>query len=108
MRAPRLCLSSGGRCPVTAGGRFSYFARSVGRLAVTSTAGNGTVFRDGRIESGVLVGGAALALDCATPARAAICAEADVERLPPSFELTDLCRARSRGFRLCFHLRQTL
>src|SRR4029077_1330103 len=33
--------------PATAGGRSSCFARTVTRRAVTSTAGNGTVFRDG-------------------------------------------------------------
>jgi hypothetical protein len=42
------------------------------RRAVTSIAGNGTVFRDGRTESGLSVGDVAVVRDCATLPKTAI------------------------------------
>ena len=71
--------------PRNGGRRSSCFARTVTRRAVTSTAGSGTVFRDGRTESGVSAGYAVHVLDCATHPKAAICAEAGVVRWAPIF-----------------------
>src|SRR5580658_4564712 len=56
---------------------------------------------NGRSESGVSVGDADLVLDCATRSQAGICVRASYGGL------WETCRARSRGFRFCFQLRQT-
>jgi hypothetical protein len=61
--------------PATAGGRSSCFARTVTRRAVTSMAGSGTAFRDGRAESGASAGDAAHAPACVTLPKAAICVQ---------------------------------
>src|SRR5208282_132792 len=101
MGAPQSCVLCGGCCHVTAGGRCCWSVPTATRPAVTSTVGNGIAFRDGQTESGGPIGVAGHVIGCATLPKAAICAEVGVERLPPSFALTDLCHARSRGFRLC-------
>src|SRR5216683_6121601 len=92
MGAPRSCVSSGECCHGTAGGPFCWFVPTATRRAVTSTAGSGTVFRDGRTESGASVGDAALVLDCATHPKASICA------VHTCFGLSETYRARSHGF----------
>ena len=95
MRAPQFCVSCGGRCPATADGGSCCFARTVTRRAVTSTAGSGTAFRDGRTESGVSVGDAVHALGCATHPKAGICV------LHACFALSETYQGRSRGFLTC-------
>ena len=80
-----------GRCPGMAGARSSCFARTAKRRAVTSMAGNGTAFRDGRTESGVSVGDAAPVRDCATLPKAAICDRAGYSALSETY------RARGLG-----------
>src|SRR6266404_22166 len=109
MRAPQFCVSCGGCCPATAGGRSSCFVRTVIRRAVTFTAGSGTVFRDGRTESGVSVGDAAHAPGCATLPKEAICVQrvsGDLGTSASCLALTETCHAPSCGFRMCFRLQQ--
>lgn len=69
--------------------------RAVKRRGVTSMAGNGTAYRDGRTESGVSAGDAALAPDCATLQKAAICGPADYSALSEAYP------APSLGFLTC-------
>jgi hypothetical protein len=95
---------SGGPCHAMAAGRFPCFARTVTRHAVTSMAGNGIAFRDGRTASGVSVGGAALVRGCATLPRVAICVQVVSGGLGSSascFVLSETCHGRSPGFRTC-------
>jgi hypothetical protein len=65
------------------------------RRAVTSMAGSGTAFRDGRTESGESVGDAVHVLDCATLPKVAICV------VRSCFALWETCHGRSRGFLTC-------
>jgi hypothetical protein len=61
---------------------------------------------DGRTEFEVSLGDADHAPGCATPPKAAICAEAGVVRWPPYFAHTETCRALTCGFRLCSRRRK--
>ena len=73
-----------------AAGHFSCFARTVTLRVVTSMAGNGIVFQDGRIESGVSVGDAGLVPGCAILPKAAICVpqvSGDLDSSAPSLAL---------------------
>src|SRR5216683_8387212 len=97
MVAPQFCVSSGECCHGTAGGPFCWFVPTATHHVATFTAGSGTVFRDGRTESGVSTGDAVHVLGCATLPKAVICVRAQC------FALSETCRARSRGFRLCSH-----
>jgi hypothetical protein len=73
-----------------------------------SMVGNGIVLRDGPIESGKLVGGAGLVLDCATHPRAAISAKAVVVHWPAFFAPTETCRDRTCGSLTCLRRREML
>ena len=90
---PQFCVSSGACSHETVGELCYWSVPTVAPRAVTSTDGNGIVFRDGQTESGKSVGDAALVLDCATLPKAAICA---LERVIP--RVSETCRGRSRGF----------
>jgi 5S rRNA maturation endonuclease (ribonuclease M5) len=74
MGVSQFCVLSGGCFRRTVDGPCCWSVPAATRRAVTSTVGNGTVFRDGRTESGVSTGDAVRVLDCATLPRAAICA----------------------------------
>src|SRR5882724_7536437 len=104
MGAPRCCVSSGECCHATAGGPCCWSVPLATRLAVTSTAGNGTVFRDGRTESGVSTGDAAHAHGCATLPKVGICVQqvsGDLGSLASCLPLTETCHDRCRGFLTC-------
>jgi len=75
MEVSLCCVTSGGRCHATAGGPSSCFALTAIPRAVTSTGGNGIVFRDGQTESGASVGDADPVLGCGTLLRAATCVQ---------------------------------
>src|SRR5258706_5102884 len=94
----QFCVSSGACCPGTAVGLCFWSVPTATHRAVTSTAGNGTAFRDGQTESGKSVGDAGLVLDCATLPKAAICVrESCFERLET--HLAPIC-----GFLTCSSL----
>lgn len=91
----------GARCHATVGEPSSYFALTATPHAVTSTGGNGIVFRDGQTELGKSVGGAGLVLGCATLPKAVICVQqvsGDLGNLASGFALTEICHGQSRGY----------
>src|SRR5436190_2124465 len=95
MGAPRFCVSSGESCHGTVGGPCYWYVPTATRRAVTSTAGSGTVFQDGRTESCKSVGGAGHVADCAPLPKAVICVRASC------FGRSATCRDQTCGFLTC-------